>query len=93
MSEASAALVAGIGRGPAVNAHVCVQVSKLFEAPATLGARVGAFARVHTLMSFKTREHGKALTTLWAWEGALCAAVAQTVALEASCVPESLPTF
>lgn len=93
MSEASAALEAGVGRGSAVDAHVCVQVAQLFKAPAALGARVGAFACVHTLVAFKTGEHGEALTTLRAREGALRAAVAQPVALETSRVAESLPTF
>lgn len=93
MSEASATLVARVGRGTTVNAHVCVQVAELFETSTALRTRVGAFACMHTLMSFKTREHGEALSTLWAWEGALGAAVAEPVALEASGVPESLATF
>lgn len=93
MSETSATLVAGVGCGATVNAHVCVQVAELFETPATLGARVRAFASVHTLMSFKTGEHRKALTTLRAREGTLCTAVAEPMALEASSVPESLTAF
>lgn len=93
MSEASATLVAGIGCGSAVDAHVCVQVTELFETATALGARVGAFTRVHTLMSFKTGKHGEALTTLWAWEGALRATVAEPMTLQASSVSESLSTF
>lgn len=93
MSEASATLVAGIGCGATVNAHVCVEVAKLFETPTALRARVGAFACVDTLMAFQTGEHGEALTTLRAWKGALCATVAEPVALKASGVPESLATF
>lgn len=93
MSEASATLVAGVRRGATVNAHVCVQVTELFETPTTLRAGVGAFACVHTLVSFKTGEHGKALTALRTREGALRAAVAEPVTLETSGVPESLATF
>lgn len=93
MPEASATLVAGIRRGSTVNAHVRVQVTELFETATTLRARVGALACVYTLVSFKTGEHRKALTTLRAWEGALRTTVAEPVALEASGVPESLATF
>lgn len=93
MSEASAALIAGVGCGAAVNAHVCVQVAELFKTTAALRACVRAFARVHTLMPFKTREHREAFTTLRAREGALRTAVAEAVALEARSMPESLATF
>lgn len=93
VAEAAAALLAAVGRGPAVDPLVGVQVPQFFEAAAALGTSIGALACVHPLVPLEPREDGEAFPTLRAWEGALGPAVHQPVALEAGGMAEALPTL
>lgn len=91
--EATSALLAAVGCGPAVDALVGVQVAQLLKAPATLRAGVGALPSVYPLVALQARQHREALATLRAGEGALRTTVAQPVALEAGGVAEALSTL
>lgn len=93
VAEAAPALLAAVGRGPAVDPLVGVQVPQFFEAAAALGTGVGALARVHPLVSLEPGEDGEAFPTLRAREGTLGPAMHQPVALEAGGMAESLPTL
>lgn len=93
VAETAPALLAAVGRGPAVDPLVGVQVPQFLEAAAALGTRVGALARVHPLVSLEPREDGEALPTLRTGEGALGPTVHQPVALQAGSVTEPLPTL
>lgn len=93
VAEAAPTLLAAVGRGPAVDPLVGVQVPQFFEAAAALGTGVGALARVHPLVSLEPREDGEAFPTLRAGEGTLGPAMHQPVALEAGGMAESLPTL
>lgn len=90
VAEAAAALLAAVGRGPAVDPLVGVQVAQFLEAAAALGTSVGALACMHPLVSLEPREDGEALPTLGAGEGALGPAVDQPVALEPGGMAEAL---
>lgn len=54
VAEAAPALLAAVGRGPAVDPLVGVQVAQLLEATAALRTGVRALACVHTLVPFES---------------------------------------
>lgn len=93
VSEAASTCVAAVGRGSTVDSLVGVQVSQLLEAPTTLGAGIRTLPCVDPLVSLQSRQNGEAFSTLWAGEGALGAAMHQTVAFEAGSMSEALATL